>query len=121
MRLHCDAATIGVPVAVPRTRYSRAPLTPAVAGDFFGMGDDNNYYLPYNVSSMVDLLEAKNVSWASYQENMPYDGFAGDYAQTNYLNASAGSYTYYKRKHNPHIIFNSVAAVPNRALRVRNL
>jgi hypothetical protein len=92
-----------------------------VAGDFFGMGDDNNYYLPSNVSSMVDLLEAKNVSWASYQENMPYDGFAGDYAQTNYLNASAGSYTYYKRKHNPHIIFNSVASNPNRALRVRNL
>ncbi|GFZ44567.1 acid phosphatase [Saitozyma sp. JCM 24511] len=102
------------------THPSEPNYVAAMAGDFFGMGDDNNYYLPSNVSSMVDLLEAKNVSWASYQENMPYDGFAGDYAQPNYLNASAGSYTYYKRKHNPHIIFNSVASNPNRALRVRN-
>jgi len=40
----------------------------SVSGDFFGMGSDNNYYLPYNVSSMVDVLEAKNISWASYRE-----------------------------------------------------
>lgn len=51
---------------------------------------------------------------------MPYDGFAGDYAQPNYINTSAPAYTYYKRKHNPHIILNSVASNPSRALRVRN-
>lgn len=45
---------------------------------------------------VVDLLEAKNVSWATYQENMPYLAYQGDYKQTNYFNASAGPYTYYK-------------------------
>jgi uncharacterized protein YkwD len=33
------------------------------------------HQIPQNASTIVDLLEAKNVSWASYQENMPYDGF----------------------------------------------
>ncbi|KAL1405361.1 hypothetical protein Q8F55_008992 [Vanrija albida] len=93
----------------------------ALAGDFFGMPDDDNYYFPYNVSTAVDLLETKNISWASYQENAPTDGFAGDYPQKNYVNASATApYTYYKRKHNPHIIANTVAGIPARALRVRN-
>ena len=26
---------------------------------------------------MVDLLEEKDISWATYQENMPTDGFGG--------------------------------------------
>ena len=26
---------------------------------------------------MVDVLEEKKVSWATYQENMPTDGFGG--------------------------------------------
>lgn len=42
---------------------------------------------------------------------MPTDGFQDDYAQPNYLNQSAGEYTYYKRKHNPFIIHNSIACV----------
>lgn len=49
----------------------------AVAGSFFGLGSDSFVALPSNVSTIVDLLEAKNISWASYQENMPYDGFTG--------------------------------------------
>lgn len=60
------------------------------------------------------------MSWSTYQENMPSDSFQGDFAQTNYLNASAGAYTYYKRKHNPLQIFNSVANVTERAARIRN-
>ena len=31
----------------------------------------------YSISTIVDLLEAKNISWASYQESMPTDGFQG--------------------------------------------
>lgn len=73
-------------------------------GDFFGMADDANWFLPYNVSTLVDVLETKNISWASYQENMPADGYDKDWTQTNYIDQSAGNYTYYKRKHNPHII-----------------
>ncbi|WOO85657.1 putative acid phosphatase [Vanrija pseudolonga] len=103
------------------THPSEPNYIASIAGDFFGMPDDDNYYFPYNVSTAVDLLESKNISWASYQENSPTDGFAGDYPQKNYLNSSATApYTYYKRKHNPHILANSVAGIPDRALRVRN-
>lgn len=101
------------------THPSEPNYVAAMAGDFFGMHDDDFYFIPQNVSSLVDLLELKHISWASYQENLPTDGFALDYTQTNYATGS-GSYTYYKRKHNPHIILNSVAADARRALRVRN-
>lgn len=84
------------------------------------MADDADYFLPYNVSTVVDLLEGKNISWATYQENMPSVAFDKDYTQKNYLDPSLGNYTYYKRKHNPHILVNSVAAHPERAQNVRN-
>ncbi|BGO88706.1 hypothetical protein NBRC10512_005152 [Rhodotorula toruloides] len=89
-------------------------------GDFFGMHGDAFYAFPKNVSSVADLLEAKNISWASYQENMPYDGFTGfNYTQPNYISGS-GNYTYYVRKHSPLILTDSVAVNPERALRHRN-
>lgn len=101
------------------THPSEPNYVAAMAGDFFGMHDDDDYFLPANVSSLVDLLEDRNIAWASYQENMPTDAFDKDYTQPNYVTGK-GNYTYYKRKHNPHIILNSVAEKPERALRVRN-
>ena len=51
----------------------------------------------------------------------PYSGYTGfNYTQPNYLNASAGNYTYYVRKHSPLIIHDSVANVSERAMRIRN-
>jgi hypothetical protein len=59
------------------------------------MGDDDLYHIPpkcvpirlvtpihidlssTSISTVVDLLEAKNISWASYQENIPFDGYEG--------------------------------------------
>ncbi|KAJ9125703.1 hypothetical protein QFC24_002487 [Naganishia onofrii] len=103
------------------THPSEPNYVASIAGDFFGMSDDNFYALPPNVSTQIDLLEAHNVSWASYQENMPYIGFSGDYAQKNYLDSSSKvPYTYYKRKHNPFIICDSIASVPARMNRIRN-
>ncbi|KAL8291389.1 hypothetical protein RQP46_002367 [Phenoliferia psychrophenolica] len=103
------------------THPSEPNYIAAACGDFFGLGDDAFYAVPSNVSTIVDLLEAKNISWASYQENMPYDGFQGfNYTEKNYLNSSAGDYTYYVRKHNPTIMADSVAKVPARAARHRN-
>jgi hypothetical protein len=101
------------------THPSEPNYVAAMVGDFFGMADDDNWFLPYNVSTIVDVLEGKNISWASYQENSPADAWSLDYKQTNYISGN-GSYTYYKRKHNPHIIANSIAGIPERALRVRN-
>lgn len=93
---------------------SSADFTP------FFLLTQKSYYIPNNVSTIVDLLEAKNISWATYQENMPYDAYQSDFAQTNYFNASLGPYTYYKRKHNPFIIYNSITEIQSRAKRIRN-
>jgi hypothetical protein len=41
------------------------------------MHDDNMYHIPSNISTVVDLLEDKGVTWATYQENMPTDEFYG--------------------------------------------
>ncbi|KAJ7106549.1 phosphoesterase family-domain-containing protein [Mycena epipterygia] len=49
----------------------------AIGGDFFGKHDDNMYHIPPNIGTVVDLLEAKRVSWTTYQENMPADAFHG--------------------------------------------
>ncbi|ORX33461.1 phosphoesterase family-domain-containing protein [Kockovaella imperatae] len=103
------------------THPSEPNYLAAVGGDFWGIGDDEFYAIPSNASTVVDLLEAKNVSWATYQESMPTDG-DGEFAyySHNYLNASAPDYRYYVRKHNPFVIYNSIASIPDRALRIRN-
>ncbi|KAF8589088.1 hypothetical protein K439DRAFT_1658077 [Ramaria rubella] len=93
----------------------------SVGGDFWGMPDDKFYSVPENISTVVDLLEAKHISWASYQESMPTDGFVGgSFLQPNYLDPSAPPYRYYFRKHNPLIIYDSVSTIPERAARHRN-
>ncbi|OBZ76092.1 Acid phosphatase [Grifola frondosa] len=102
------------------THPSEPNYIAVAGGDFFGNAGDNFRHIPSNISSIVDLLEAKNVSWSSYQENAPYDGFTDfNYTQANYLTGT-GQYTYYVRKHNPLIIFDSVTNVSERALRIRN-
>jgi Phosphoesterase family len=42
------------------------------------------------------------------------------YTSKNYVNTSAPDYVYYVRKHNPTIIYDSVASVPSRLARHRN-
>lgn len=49
------------------THPSEPNYAVAGMGDFFGMHDDAFYAFPKNTSSIADLLEAKNISWASYQ------------------------------------------------------
>ncbi|KZO94334.1 hypothetical protein CALVIDRAFT_484484 [Calocera viscosa TUFC12733] len=103
------------------THPSEPNYAAVVGGDFWGMGDDNLHYIPSNISTIADLLDQKNISWGSYQENMPYDGYPDyNYTQPNYLNSSAPPYTYYVRKHNPLILYDNIANVPARAERIRN-
>ncbi|KAL4246948.1 hypothetical protein ABKN59_007698 [Abortiporus biennis] len=103
------------------THPSEPNYVASLGGDFFGMGDDNLYNIPANISTAIDLLEAKDISWASYQENLPTDGSVlFSFTQPNYLDTSAPPYTYYVRKHNPHAIFNSVVNVESRRSKIRN-
>ena len=60
------------------TTHPSEPNYVAVAGgDNFGMDNDNLTEIPANVSTVVDLLESKGISWAEYQEGMPSSGFTG--------------------------------------------
>ncbi|KIJ68843.1 hypothetical protein HYDPIDRAFT_107104 [Hydnomerulius pinastri MD-312] len=96
------------------THPSEPNYLAAGGGDFWGLPDDSLVHVPSNVSTIVDLLEEKSISWSSYQENMPTDGYAG----YNYTNPDG--YTYYARKHNPLVIYDSVGLNTTRAARIRN-
>ena len=75
------------------THPSQPNYVAVVGGDNFGMDNDNLTEIPANVSTVVDLLESKGISWGEYQEGMPSTGFTGfDFLNTNGANK-------YVRKH----------------------
>lgn len=76
-----------------------------VAGDLLGVTGDGVYDLPQN--NLVDLMEAKGVTWKSYQEDYPGNCFAGDTPDG-----------IYKRKHNPFISFNNIRNNPTRCANI---
>ncbi|KAH9957100.1 phosphoesterase family-domain-containing protein [Russula dissimulans] len=103
------------------THPSEPNYAAIVGGDFWGMANDNLFNIPSNISTIVDLLEKAHIPWASYQENMPTDGFPGfSFSSVDYVTPGAPNYTYYVRKHNPLILYDSVAMVPSRAAKIRN-
>jgi acid phosphatase len=79
------------------------------------MDNDDFIRFPTNISTVVDLLDTKGISWGEYQEHMPYPGFQGfNFSnQQNFAND-------YVRKHNPLILFDSVALNDTRARQIKN-
>ncbi|KAH9884349.1 phosphoesterase family-domain-containing protein [Xylariomycetidae sp. FL2044] len=75
---------------------------------------DNFVRIGEDVETIVDLLEAADISWGLYQEDMPYSGFQG-----SYVNQQNGANDYV-RKHNPLISFDSVATDVNRLAKTKN-
>jgi acid phosphatase len=75
-----------------------------------------------NVSSIVDLLEEKGISWGAYLESLPYTGYTAEVSDKLYY-----------RKHNPlvspinycaynvQISYQSVAANETRIAHIKNL
>ncbi|KAF7970170.1 hypothetical protein HWV62_35224 [Athelia sp. TMB] len=108
------------------THPSEPNYMASMSGDFFGLGDDNYYAVPANITTVVDLLEdggasGGNITWACYQESMPYDNYLGlNFSSTNYITPGAADYVYYERKHNPCSLHNSIANNTERAHRNRN-
>ncbi|RMZ83006.1 hypothetical protein DV737_g1764, partial [Chaetothyriales sp. CBS 132003] len=98
------------------THPSQPNYVASVSGDNYGMDNDNFYQIPANVSSVVDLLEDKGISWGEYQQDLPFAGFEG-YA---WVNQETGANDYV-RKHNPEIIHNSVAQSEQRLSQTKNL
>ncbi|GAC72244.1 hypothetical protein PANT_7d00003 [Moesziomyces antarcticus T-34] len=108
------------------THPSEPNYIASVTGDFWGLSDDAFYHVPTNITTLFDLLDdggkaGKPISYACYQENMPYDGFTGfNYTSKNYVTPGASNYTYYVRKHNPCAIMDYVSGNKTRALYNRN-
>ena len=64
----------------------------AIGGDHFGLDNDKEMKLPKKVSTVIDLLEDKGISWSEYHEGMPYTGFTG-----SYVNQKTGRNNYVRR------------------------
>jgi len=79
------------------------------------MDNDNFNQIDANISSVVDLLEDKGISWGTYQQDMPYTGFEG-LAWVN-QNTKANDYM---RKHNPPVIYDANTS-PQRLSYQKNL
>jgi phospholipase C len=83
-----------------------------ISGDYFGIQDDNPscYAQPappppcdqINAPNFVDELEAKNISWESFNQTMPSAGYLGVQYPTT------GS-ALYAQKHNPFVYFTDIA------------
>ncbi|CEJ83144.1 hypothetical protein VHEMI03167 [[Torrubiella] hemipterigena] len=98
------------------THPSQPNYVASVGGDYFGLPGDGHAELPSNVASIVDLLESKSISWAHYQEDMPYTGFMAE----SYKNQKNGRNDYV-RKHNPAVHYHSVTDNAARLGQLKNL
>ncbi|KAI8952971.1 phosphoesterase family-domain-containing protein [Xylaria longipes] len=76
--------------------------------------DDSFKRISAGTETIVDLLEAAQVSWGIYQEDMPYSGFQG-----TYVNQQNGANDYV-RKHNPLVSYDSVGTDVNRLAKTKN-
>ncbi|KAL3486349.1 acid phosphatase [Aspergillus germanicus] len=87
----------------------------AVGGDTWGMDHDNFVQMPSNISTIVDLLDTKGISWGEYQEHLPYAGFQG----FNFSNQNTQTDDYVRR-HNPLVLFDSVTNNDTRVSQIKN-
>jgi len=85
----------------------------SIAGDNFGIQDDNDQNIVHlNRTNLVDQLEAHDISWDAYMENLPADKLAS-------FGPSADAHLYAK-KHNPFVLFDDIKNRPARMSHVRD-
>lgn len=98
------------------THPSQPNYMASIGGDYLGMQHDEFTQVDKNVSTVIDLLEDKGISWGHYQEDMPYSGFEG----MAYVNQKNGKNDYV-RKHNPAVSYNANAGIIDRLAVIKNL
>ncbi|CZS98128.1 related to phosphate-repressible acid phosphatase precursor [Rhynchosporium agropyri] len=96
------------------THPSQPNYVAAVGGSTHGISNDNFHRISSDQKTIIDLLEAKGVSWGVYGEDSPYSGFQG-----NYVNQENGKNDYV-RKHNPVISYDSVTTNTDRLAQTKN-
>lgn len=79
-----------------------------MGGDTFGLQNDGYHRIPANVSTVVDVLDTKQISWAEYQEDLPNGDFQGSHADG------------YMRKHDPLSTYDSISYNTTRRARIKN-
>ncbi|KAH3901550.1 related to Probable acid phosphatase [Saccharomycodes ludwigii] len=97
------------------THPSEPNYMASVGGDYFSLNDDRFISLPKNVSTIADLLDEGGISWAEYQEDIPFSGFQG----FNYSNQVTFANDYV-RKHNPLMLYESVTSNSTRLSLIKN-
>ncbi|OAQ72263.1 acid phosphatase [Pochonia chlamydosporia 170] len=98
------------------THPSEPNYMAAIAGDYFGMENDDFTRSPRNISTVIDLLDTKGISWGHYQEDMPFSGFEG----MAYVNQKNGANDYV-RKHNPAVLHDSITHSEQKLSQIKNL
>ena len=89
------------------THPSQPNYLAAISGSYWGVSDDSQHEFGTTYTTIVDLLEAKNLSWKAYQENIPsvcYTGMSSD--------------SLYYRKHDPFVSFDLIAKNATRCNKV---
>ncbi|KAG7408973.1 Acid phosphatase [Fusarium oxysporum f. sp. raphani] len=80
----------------------------AVGGDTFGLQNDRYHSIPANVSTVIELLDTKQISWTEYQEN---------FSQSDDQGANGDGYV---SKHNPLSSYDIISSNATRMARVKN-
>ncbi|KAK8129871.1 hypothetical protein PG999_002251 [Apiospora kogelbergensis] len=96
------------------THPSQPNYLASVAGDYFGLNHDERVRVPDNVSTIVDLLDTRGISWGGYFEHMPGPGYLADFS----LDAH-GAWDYVK-KHNHFASFDSINKNGTRLTQLRS-
>ena len=132
------------------THPSQPNYIASIAGDTMGIADDNAHYMDwywvtpdseqaqstgnyryhqegYSPVTIVDLLEANNLSWKCYVEDLPPDAEYKDKLQydlsksptDNLANVPPDAFPY-ARKHVPFLSFPSIVSKPDRLAKIVN-
>ncbi|KXJ86996.1 hypothetical protein Micbo1qcDRAFT_152151 [Microdochium bolleyi] len=98
------------------THPSQPNYLAAIGGDYFGLDHDEVVRIPENVSTIVDLLDEKEISWAAAMEGIPGPGYMGRGSI-----GEDGVNLDYVRKHNPFVSYDSIANHGRKLLNVLSL
>src|SRR5947209_11857611 len=92
------------------THPSEPNYIASIAGDFFGLhADDATKH--FAAQNLVDQLESKGLTWATYQQGLPSVGFTG----TQYPATGSGLYV---KKHDPFLLMDDIV---NNTTRLQNI
>jgi hypothetical protein len=95
------------------THPSEPNYISSIAGDFFGLHADDPTKV-FDQPNLVDQLESKGLTWATYQQQMPSVGFTGN----QYPATGSGLYV---KKHNPFQLFSDILNSPTRQQNIKPL